>query len=395
MERESMSHQKIRASVLGRYENEERDEVADLTYDNLEPMKLQHNDKLTDEFREAYIQEWWRLVDETFGFRYMLEHPVLSQIWYWFLMAMTFRMCENPHWFFPFMGFLFGFLGNQIMFVFSHMLAHAEWLYVYDDIRIWRNWAAPVTGYLETRTGMKFWAFYHHHTHNEWFEYLGSSKPEYSLTGQLVHMQIYTFFYQPFKLLWTLVVTLAFPQTMGWWMLGFNLSGYYLWMGHDWSHLKNLEPAALGGSFFHAAMTVMSFLNINSARELHFDHHKHNHRTVYQDFSIGETFFPMVADRYFNRLWDRAFDDGTNAEGKQTVKFLRNLGECGRWHDRILARVYIVVVGLFYLYLNPETTVEEAVLNIVKLFAIIMVVPQNPGIDLPFFRYFTPRFHED
>lgn len=94
------------------------------------------------------------------------------------------------------------------------------------------------------------------------------------------------------------------PGVVGWLIFGFNLSTFYLFLGHDWSHTKSLTKSCLFGTPLWIIMTIWSAVGINSAREDHFAHHIHNHKYVYTDFSIGETLFPWAMDRYFNNIWN-------------------------------------------------------------------------------------------
>jgi len=355
------------------------------TFESIGRVPLKHRYRLTEEFRESFIHEWNRLVDVTFGFRFMLNHPNLSQLWYWGICALIFSLLKWESPANACIGFFFGALLNQFMFVYSHMMAHAEWLYIYEDPRLWRQWTYDLTnGFIETRAGIKFWAFYHHHggpnIKYDWYHPLGNDDAETSLHAHLIHLQIYTFYFQPHKLAWALFAAYFLPSTIGWFVLGFNLSGFYLWMGHDWTHSKALEISCIGGTAFNIIMSFWSLIRLNAKREDHFAHHVHNHKRVYVDFSIGETFFPWAFDQYFQSQWDWCFDSNTNENGTH-VNFLTELGNCGNRNRRNMYIVWgLAMIAIQYFLEESFMDYENGWYEFAAFLVLYLTTPTNPGI---------------
>jgi len=335
--------------------HEEEGEL-EYTYEKLGALKLEHTDKLSQEWKNEFIEEWEILRKSMWEFDLMCDYQTCAQIWYWGTMALIFSLLENQNGWYIFIGIFCGFAISQFMFVFSHMIAHAEFLYAYPSVKIWKQKTFKIThGYVESKSVVKYWAFYHHHATklNDWFPFLSSHTAESSLTTQMIHLHTFTLLFQPYKWLWCVGYAYYSPGVIGWLIFGFNLSAFYLWMGHDWSHDKELQTNCVFGRFLRVLMTVFSAVGINAAREDHFAHHIHNHKYVYTDFSIGETLFPWFMDHYFNKIWNSAFERSTQPDGKQNIIFLGYLGDAGNFHNKYMILLYLCVVTCIQYFSTP------------------------------------------
>jgi len=323
------------------------------TYEKLGALKLKHvNGKdLSQEWKDQWILQWDELRESIWEFDMMCNYQLCTQIWYWSSLALIYSMLEISNGWYVFLGIFCGFALSQFMFVFSHMVAHAEFLYSYPDPRIWQQKTYHIChGYVESKSVVKYWAFYHHHGNqggkNDWFPFLGDSTPETSLNTLMIHLHTFTLLFQPYKWLWCVFYAWWSPCVIGWLGFGFNLSAFYLWMGHDWSHSKALSKSMLFGRLEYCLMTIFSFVGINSAREDHFKHHIHTHPTVYQDFSIGETLFPWFMDRYFNSIWDASFYKATLPDGRQHINFIGFLSDHGSFHRNLSILMYTLGISI-------------------------------------------------
>jgi len=350
LELDPIPQQRQRGSSV--YKNQD----LEFTYEKLGALKLKHQDKLSQEWYDEFIEQWECLRKSIWEFDLMCKYQTAAQVWYWSTIVLIFSLLENHNSWHTFAGIFIGFSLSQFMFVFSHMIAHAEFLYAYPTVKIWKQKTYHLTsGYVESKSVVKYWAFYHHHgsSSNEWFPFLSSNTPESSLTTQMIHLHTFTLLFQPYKWIWCVGYAWWSPGVIGWLIFGFNLSAFYLWCGHDWSHSKALEDSCLFGYLIRAIMTIFSAVGINAARKDHFAHHIHTHKYVYTDFSIGETLFPWFMDHYFNKIWNSAFERSTQPDGKQNIVFLAYLGDAGNWHNGAAILLYLFLVTAIQIVSTP------------------------------------------
>ena len=197
-------------------------------------------------------------------------------------------------------GFLLGLMSIQLNFVTSHTWAHALMLE-------YHMWTIPQ---MMSKIGqlpiVMFYAFYHHHhtKTDKWLhDVLGYDKIHtlyshwnsfslltyhYPLNGYLVKMFVIYNMYFNFG------CTIAY-------FFGYEFGVFLLPISHDWVHSR------LCGVFAYYLLKPLETLGIFATKEDHKSHHRHDHPTVYQNFTSSGIYSKRI-NVMIDKIWDEMFN---------------------------------------------------------------------------------------
>lgn len=190
-------------------------------------------------------------------------------------------------------SFIFGILSLQILFVVSHMSAHALFLEYENHVPKNKRMSNSIVYYF---------AFYHHHhtEHDNW-------APEMSYYNNIgywniiaAHWNTYSFVFSKSLLLVLLVG--RYYNHMFYFFAGYELAVIILPYAHLWQHIKHNKFGIIVRSLFN----ILESIGIVANTHDHHYHHVYTIPTVYHDFS-SSGIYAKLFDSVLNKIWDKCY----------------------------------------------------------------------------------------
>ena len=224
-------------------------------------------------------------------------------MWLWFLYIVLFLIYSivqniNNNIGVNIIVFVFGIIGLQIVFVASHIKAHAFFLEYENHIPSSTSIIKSTKDRIPDNV-VYYYAFYHHHhtKSNNWAPLLSYYNYDGANNVAVAHWISYTMLGSARIIL---VIGLSFisPLTLLYYS-GYEIAVIMLPFAHRWQHIDKSEQNMGIKLFF----TILEFCGIVANRGDHKRHHIHNGPTVYQDFSSSGIYAKYV-DNLINKFWD-------------------------------------------------------------------------------------------
>lgn len=197
---------------------------------------------------------------------------------------------------------LLGILSLQVVFVTTHMEAHAMFL-EYDAHRLNDS---------RINFDIVYWfAFYHHH-HNskdDWAPELSYHNPKGTNAVVSAHWYSYSLFSKFQRSVFTAFVCLCIPN-MTWMLIGYELAVFLLPMAHGWQHIDRNRFGPL-----KPIISLLAKIGIIADRHDHEGHHQYDGPTVYKKFSSSGPHLVSI-DQYLDKKWDEAFNLAKESHSK-------------------------------------------------------------------------------
>ena len=192
------------------------------------------------------------------------------------------------------LNFVIGFMTLQILFIVTHMSAHALFLeyenHTIGNVRM-------------TDSIVYYYAFYHHH-HTEYDNWMPQLS-YYNASGYrnivAAHWTSYSFVFS--KMFLSVMLIIWIWPMMSYYFLGYELAVIILPYAHGWQHIKHDKFNIIIKMFF----TFFENIGIVANEYDHHNHHIHTGRTVYQNFS-SSGIYSKYLDNKLNQLWNYCFD---------------------------------------------------------------------------------------
>jgi hypothetical protein len=198
--------------------------------------------------------------------------------------------------------FVFGVLQFQLVFVITHMTAHAEFLLEYN-----RTEDEPI------KTVVYYPAFYHHHHHrggkkSDWFRHLSYHEYPGETNGSInivcAHWCSYSALRQRITyviMAMILVATRQIPTSFVWLLMGYELGVVLLPIAHGSQHIPLRRFGALA-----PMIQFFQYVGIFATPEEHQRHHESGPHGA-MDFSSSGLYSKWL-DEQFNKVWDWAVE---------------------------------------------------------------------------------------
>lgn len=259
---------------------------------------LNHRE-LTKRGQEHFIGLYQYVVDTSHIFKYMISSDIKSKTWICLLLIfINASVWTNLYivWsgvLFGSLAFCLGILSLQIIFVGSHMEAHALFLEYGNHYATNLRCVKPIVYY---------YAFYHHHhtKNNNWAPQL-SFYTEKGIRGITVaHWHSYT------MLLSSRIFLVAFFSWLSpilmFYFVGYECAVYILPYAHGWQHMHKKKL----GTVPNLIIPPLIRIGLIAGSDQHKNHHNHNHSTVFQSFSSSGIYSKKL-DRWLDSFWNNCF----------------------------------------------------------------------------------------
>ena len=216
-----------------------------------------------------------------------------------------------------------GVLSMQIVFVASHMEAHAQFM----------NYSQHQPGtIIENRPPVYLAAFMHHHQEGPevWFPDLHAGNPVGYHNILVAHWTSYSMLLS--MKVWLVCAMMGVLNArLGWYFCGYELAVWMLPYAHGWQH------AARERMRYVPKLMIWMLVGVGlvADRADHVSHHRYDHPTVYQNFS-SSGFYARWVDAHLNAIWD----DYYHLAKKRKVDMY------GLLHHRVWYVNRIVLVGV-------------------------------------------------
>ena len=238
-------------------------------------------------------------------FQWLCSSQLISNLWVCFMLGLIFIVSPSYALMYSTLSvfslailFPLGIFALQVVFVASHMEAHALFL-EYDEHKPGSERCG--------KTPVYYFAFYHHHhleTDNpdDWAPQLSHHNEQGARAIVAAHWMSYTFVWNAHSFAWIALCSWIEPGLIMY-FAGYELGGLLLPIAHGWQHLSRKWFNAPVRTLFR----ILAGIGLVATREEHLSHHIHNHRTVYQDFSSSGLYMKWI-DAQLNAFWNRCFD---------------------------------------------------------------------------------------
>jgi hypothetical protein len=205
--------------------------------------------------------------------------------------------------------FSLGLISLQVVFVVTHILAHAKFLEYNFASNINPTKSNTWVGLLSfidciTYHPVYYYGFYHHHhTENDnWFPELSYYMPTFAKNVAVAHWLSYTNLVSRI-LIFVIITSIICPKLLMFWF-GYEVGVLIVPIAHAWQHINHLRLHV----FVRILFRLFESTGIVADKHSHHKHHVYNIPTVYQDFSSSGIYAEPI-DKLLNKFWDWNFNN--------------------------------------------------------------------------------------
>jgi hypothetical protein len=201
-----------------------------------------------------------------------------------------------------FLDIILGIFTLQIVFVITHVMAHALFLEYDQHVPGNARCTWPIVYY---------YAFYHHHHSkiDNWVPCLSYYTPDGYRGVVVSHWHTYTFLASERIIIILLFVWIN--PLFAVYSYGYEIAVLLLPYAHGWQHI----PHEKFSIFIRVIFTFLEKIYLVAGKEDHDSHHIHTHRTVYQDFSSSGLYMKYI-DKMINYIWDKSYYEAIKTKRK-------------------------------------------------------------------------------
>jgi hypothetical protein len=202
---------------------------------------------------------------------------------------------EIESWYIILLIFILGIIGLQIVFVATHMEAHAFFLEY--DLHVPTNTLLP-------KWTVYYYAFYHHHHSraDNWAPFLSYHNHDGARNVAAAHWTSFSMLSS--KRILIIMLFLHIHPLIWVYFAGYEFACLVLPFAHRWQHVAASEQNIVCRILFQFLEKIGFVANHKD----HIAHHDHTHPTVYQSFSSSGLYTEWI-DHYLNEFWDYAFHE--------------------------------------------------------------------------------------
>lgn len=261
-----------------------------------EPKRFVHRN-LNNAERELFVGTYRDVEKNDLVFRFIRQSDKTMFVWFISILAfVTYSFIKTIELYqiaYFLMVSALGIIALQIIFVATHMEAHSLFLeyeqHVPGNIRL-PNWV------------VYYYAFYHHHhtMGDNWAPFLSYHNPQGARNVAAAHWASFSMLTSR-RILIVIAFGYMFPPSLAY-FAGYEIGCLLLPFAHKWQHIPPEKHDIISRILF----TFLEKIGLLANHDDHEAHHKHNHPTVYQDFSSSGLYAKWI-DPLLNKSWDWAF----------------------------------------------------------------------------------------
>jgi hypothetical protein len=246
--------------------------------------------------KQQFIELYFEVANKQLLFNILRKSKLRMCVWvlHIILFCINSFKVSNQSFIINICVFILGIVALQIIFISSHINAHALFLEYENHV--------PKNSRMSNNI-VYYYAFYHHHhtAFNNWAEFLSYYNDKGENNIAVAHWVSYSMV-ASFRVLIVLMFSYFNPLTLVYFS-GYEIATILLPFAHKWQHISHNKE----NIFIKYIFSIFQLLGIVANIEDHKKHHMHNWPTVYQDFSSSGLYIKYI-DKLLNKLWDSAFN---------------------------------------------------------------------------------------
>lgn len=195
-----------------------------------------------------------------------------------------------------------GFLSIQLIFIVSHIWAHATML----EYKMWED--GSISDVITNIPSVLVFAFYHHHEFMVGIYEKIKFKNDGDFVTAFSHFETFSLLTtnspidSKFIYFYKILCLMVTPTTSSPFILWYEIGVILLPLSHGWAHQR--KGCKWGIQYVFGFLEKVGIFAGTSA---HHSHHIYDNNTIYKDFSSSGLYSKRV-DKFFNKLWNMTFN---------------------------------------------------------------------------------------